>query len=335
MRSWLVLLAFAGGCLGDGSIGDMPGDVGADPAEIAAGAALPDVRCEGAPQPGPAGSWRHWTSYINSNLGGSRHRGIDLVTDSTQGSQTLRGEIKYGLTDKSLEDEWVQLYACRAGGWTYLGPVLTDGEGNFSLALTGAARLPTGLRDMFVSVYGDRSSARFLALVAPAGTPVAISDVDGTLTSSENAFVDSRVTGATVAAQPGASSALAALHGRGFPIVYVTARGRYFTGDTMAWLAANGMPRGPTRLAPSLVTLPGDATISYKVGAIQGLGLPASVGIGNRGTDAEAYLRVGIAGNRSFMLLPEFESEVDPYVSAGHAVGFTSYAQIATVFAGL
>ena len=39
-----------------------------------------------------------------------------------------------------------------------------------------------GLRDLYLSVVGDRTGARFVGLVAPSGTALAVSDVDGTLT---------------------------------------------------------------------------------------------------------------------------------------------------------
>lgn len=295
---------------------------------------LPDDRCTGTPATGAAGSFRHLNSYLIAGLGGPRHRGIDLVATTGATTQSIKGEISYGINDKALEDEWVQLYACRAGAWSYLGPVLTDDEGRFQLTLSGTARVPVGQRDLFVSVFGDRTSARFIGLVAPAGRPVMVSDVDGTLTASENAFPDSLITHATVAPQPGAAAALSTLAARGFPIVYVTARGRYFTPDTRSWLAANGFPRGPMRLADSIVTLPGSPTVDYKVQTMNGLGLPVSVGLGNRETDIQAYNAVGVDVHRSFIKMPEFVSEVQPHLDNGTAVGVDTYDQLNAVFAG-
>jgi phosphatidate phosphatase PAH1 len=330
MRTILVLaVAFLAAC--DAA----PDETTPDPQEVSGltGTSLADVRCTGTPSTGAAGRWRHWTSFLTAGLGSPRHRGIDLVATSSETTQTLRGEISYGVNDKALEDEWVQVYACRSGAWTYLGPVLTDDEGRFALTLSGSSRLPVGQRDLFVSVFGDRTSARFIGLVAPSGTPVAVSDVDGTLTASENAFPESLVTGATVAPQPGAAAALRTLASRGYPIVYITSRGRYFAQDTRAWLEANGFPRGPMRLADSIVTLPGAATVDYKVGAMTGLGLPVSVGVGNRETDIQAYARVGVAPDRIFVRLPEFASEVQADLDRHAAVGVRSYDDANAVFA--
>jgi LNS2 (Lipin/Ned1/Smp2) len=298
----------------------------------ALGAPLFEMHCSVAP-PAGKGSFRHLSSKLISALGGARHRGIDVVVPASAQTQTLRGDISYGVNDKALEDEWVQLYGCVSGAWVYLGPTLTDGEGHFSLSLTGNARLPQGLRDLAVSVWGDRTSARFTSVVVPTGMQVAVSDVDGTLTTSENAFPESLVTGATVVAHAGAAAALTTLHDRGFAIVYLTARGRYFTADTQAFLAAQGFPHGALRLAPSLVTAPGAPTVDYKVGAMTELGVTVGVGIGNRQTDLQAYGRVGVAGNRTFLKLPEFSSELQADLAAGRGVGFTSYTSIASTFA--
>src|SRR6185436_16912107 len=144
--------------------------------------AVPDVRCAGAPDAGPARDFRHLSSEIIAALGDAKHRGIDLVASAVRATQTLEGWISYTIADKALEDEDVDLFACLEGAWTAVGTARTDDEGYFALALSGAARLPIGMRDLFVSVAGDRTGVRFLGYVAPEGTQLILSDVDGTLT---------------------------------------------------------------------------------------------------------------------------------------------------------
>jgi hypothetical protein len=298
--------------------------------------ALPDVRCDGQPGTDGTHGWNNWKSWAITALGSGNHRGIDLVAQASDGTQTLKGEIKYGLTDKSLEGEDVDLFSCQAGSWAYIGQTTTDGEGNFSYDLTGDSRLSIGLRDMFVSVRGDRSGARFVALVAFDGSQLAVSDVDGTLTSSENAYPESLVTGATVDPQPGAPDALTALNTTGgLSVVYLTARGRRFTQDTRDWLDQNGFPRGPLRLAPSVVTLPGSATVSYKTGQLTGLGMPIAVGIGNRASDIQAYTNASVAAEQIFIKLPEYQSELQSHLDAGEAVGFQNYSDEIDTFSAL
>jgi hypothetical protein len=328
MRSWWFgIVIGAVGCAAGGP-------VGADPREVdvaAADVGVPDVTCAGSPDTGAAGKFRHLTSRLISALGDPRHRGLDLVASADADTQTIEGWISYTVIDKALEDEDVDVFACRAGRWDRIGGARTDDEGHFALALTGDARLPLGLRDLFVSVVGDRTGIGFLADVAPAGTKLVVSDVDGTLTSSENAFFETILLGIEPDAQPGAAAAYASVVPRGYQLVYLTSRGNEFTTDTRTWLADKGFPRGPLRLSPSFVTLPGSDTVDFKASAMAGLtaaGFSLAVGVGNRATDIEAYAQAGVAADRIFIELPEFAGEVQPLISAGDAVGFTSFADL-------
>ena len=179
-----------------------------------------------------------------------------------------------------------------------LGTVRTgDRNGPFRLELTGLHRLPVGLRDMFLSVRGDWSSARFVAFVAPEGTPLAVSDVDGTLTPFEAAFVGSAL-GIDIGVHDGAPEAFTTLASRGMQPIYVTARGRSATKATREWLARTGMPRGPVRLADG-VLLPGSATVAYKTATLRAFdGFELAVGNGNRASDIEAYTAAGIPADQ-------------------------------------
>lgn len=330
--SLLAALSLAAGCAGAESEGEasydereLDGSFGA----IGLGS-IPDVRCAAAPNAGPTRSWRHFGSRIVA-LQSPKHRGFDLVASSTAGSQQLSGEISYGLIDKSLEDERVDVFACIAGGWQKIGTPITDDEGIFQLNLSGAARLPIGMRDMFVSVQGDRTGTRFLAYVAPPGTALAVSDVDGTLTATEEAFPLSLAFGGDVGLHAGAPALFDGLRARGYQPVYLTARGDIFTSDTRAWLAAKGMPRGPLRLAPHLITLPGGDTVDLKAGILEELnetGLAVELGIGNRGSDVSAYQMTGLGGDRVLVKLPEYLDEVEDEIGAGRATGFDHYVDL-------
>jgi hypothetical protein len=335
--SLIVATVFVGCATGDA------GPVSADPEEgtlgpgagTAEGAAtlVPDVRCAGAPAAGKAGSFHHFSSSLISLLGDPRHRGFDLVTSAASTTQTLEGWISYTIADKALEDEDVNVFACRAGQWRSVGTARTDGEGHFALGLSGADRLPIGMRDLFVSVVGDRTGVGFLGYVAPAGSPLIVSDVDGTLTSSENAFLETITLGIEPGARAGASGAYAAAIAKGYQLIYVTARGNQYTTATRAWLDHKGFPRGPVRLSPSFLTLPGGDTVDYKtstLAALAGAGLQIAAGVGNRASDVTAYASTHLPADRIFIEMPDYASEVQPLLDAHAAVGFATYDELRT-----
>jgi phosphatidate phosphatase PAH1 len=286
--------------------------------------AVPDVRCTPTPDVGQALGWRHTLSAYTVELGAPHHRGIDLIATTEDAIQLITGKITYGPTDKDLEDEDVELFACLDSSWTVIGATRTNSDGRFTLSLGGDERLPMGMRDLYVSVTGDRSGAAFIGFVAPAVTRLIVSDVDGTLTASENAYPESLVLGGDVAAQPGAAAALTLLAQRGYSIVYVTARGDRFTQDTRDWFAAKGFPRGPVRMPTSIVTMPGADTVEFKRTTIQSLaGFDVKAGVGNRASDITAYTEAGLPANRIFIKLPEFTDEIGAAIE--NATGFELY----------
>jgi hypothetical protein len=291
-------------------------------------AGLADYHCSGVPV-APASDdddhLRHASSHLVIASGDPRHRGIDVITSA--GTQTLTGIIAYSHFDKALEDEDVEVFACDDAGWTKLGTARTNEEGRFTIA----AQLPVGMRDLYASVVGDRSGARFLAYVAPEGSPLVVSDVDGTLTSSENEFLETVTADSKAEVQPRAAQALQALAAAGKQVVYVTARGNYYTEDTRTWLDSDSFPRGPLRLAPDRVTLPGADTVTYKTNTFIDLGFPIFAGIGNRDSDITAYTNAGVDAAHIFIKLPEYAGECQADLDADKAIGFSDYDALAGI----
>jgi phosphatidate phosphatase PAH1 len=312
--------------------GEQTGDTGSGKADGNAATVVPDVRCDGSPDAGPAGSFRHLESKITAAVADPRHRGFDLVAPASAATQSIEGWISYGAEDKALEDEDVDVFACRESAWAKVGTARTDGEGHFALELADDARLAVAMRDLYVSVVGDRTGVGFLAYVAPDDAQLIVSDVDGTLTSSENAFFETIALGIEPDAQPNAATAYQAAAQRGYQLTYVTSRGGQYTTDTRQWLSDLGFPRGPVRLSPSFVTLPGGDTVDYKTSTISALGFPIAMGVGNRASDITAYTNSGVAPASIMISLPDYQSEVQPALDAGQAIGFTGYDQLRTSY---
>lgn len=331
MRAWhLLSLGTLFACAVDHASPDpMPGGGGGDGSGSGSGTTSPtpltDTQCAGAPDAGPTTDFRHISSSLIAELA-PHHRGIDLIAADDDATQTLGGAIQYGPTDKALEDEDVELFACIASQWKSLGVTTTDGEGRFTFALSGADRLPVGMRDLYLSVTGDRTGAAFVGVVAPHGTPIVVSDIDGTLTASENAYPESLAVGGDVAAQAGAPDALQMLAAKHYLVVYISTRSDRFTQDTRDWFAAKSFPRGPLRLPTAIITLPGADTVAFKAAAIHTLAAFAvTAGFGNRQTDIDAYMQNGLPADRIFVKLPEFTDETAASLAAGLATGFQSY----------
>jgi phosphatidate phosphatase PAH1 len=297
---------------------------------------VPDIRCAERPEVGAATGFRTTYGRYVAGLGTAYHRGNDLIASTADAEHRIMGKITYGPSDKDLQQEDVEVFACIDVGsgrrhWQPLGTARTDDNGTFALVLAGSERLPAGMRDLYVSVMGDRTGAVFIGFVAPPGAPVIVSDVDGTLTSSENAYPTALATGGGVAMQPDAAGALMHAALRDTSIVYITARGDRFVTDTRAWFDAEGFPRGPVRMPASIVTVPGDDTIEFKASALAALSAFRRVaGIGNRATDVAAYGHAGLSPDRIFIKLPEFEGELAADLAAGKATGFDSYESLRT-----
>jgi hypothetical protein len=311
------------------------GDDGSTPGELSGpGGQLPtDLDCAATPTVDRV-NWNHLASSIIARES-TRHRITDLISTAMNPNQSVAGRIAYGVEGKSLEDEQVQIFACLGGVWSSLGITTTDDEGRFEVGTL----LPIGMRSLSVVVLGDGTSAEGVALVAKRMADIAISDVDGTLTSSENAFPESElVTHEPVAPNDGAPAALSTIVSRGYPIVYVTSRGDYYTQQTRDWLSQNGFPLGPVRLNQPFITLPGADTVEYKSSVFLDLvqqGLVPAIGIGNRASDQMAYSMVSVSPTRTFLKLPEFAAEVQPLIDQGLAVGVPSYVIIQPTFAAL
>jgi phosphatidate phosphatase PAH1 len=281
--------------------------------------------CAGVPI-GRAASFEHKRSSVLAQMA-PRHRGVDLIALETDPVQTFGGKLAYGPSDKDLQDEAVDIFACVEKQWSLLGTTKTNGDGRFTLALEGAQRLPAGLRDLYLHVPGDRTGARFLAYVAKVGETVVVTDIDGTITASEDAVWDTVLRGRDIPHQPSAPEVLA---GANRIVVYVTARGDQLTQLTRDWLATHGFPKGPLRLAAGLVTLPGSRTIELKTRTLKELGVLIHAGIGNRATDIAAYTNAGLTPDRIFINLPEFIDEVKVPLAEKAATAFDDYQELAT-----
>jgi len=306
-------------------------------ADVAAPAAPKAAAAEGAPcaapPPAETAPYRHGRNRFYQSLGAPRFRGVDLIATEDDATQVLGGKLAYTAADADVADEDVDVYACFPRGWKLLERTRTGRDGRFRVQLADDDRLPAGMRDLYAHVPGDEGGVRFLAYVAPRGTTAIASDIDGTLTESEEAIFNTVLFGDDIGHQPHAPAALAAAAAAGRPIIYISSRGDQYTEVTRRWLASHGFPPGPLRLARAAVTQPGPRTVAFKAGVLRELRIPLAAGIGNRASDIAAYARAGLSPDRILIELPEFAVELRPELTAGRATPFRDYREISALLA--
>ncbi len=302
----------------DGSSPDASGisdgstvDAGAPDASVA----CPPIPACDAPPPAPGATvaWRHLTTRLTVALGSARHRGRDLFLREGEAQWAL-AKFAYGLNDDDLNDEDVDLYLLRdCTRWEMLGTARTsldsaphaavegvnDTGGRVYFEIPAARRLAVGWHRVRFVVRGDHTVADQWIRVIPAGARVVVSDVDGTLTESENAALLALLTGPPPGANAGGAAMLQALVARGWEVFYLTARPEWLAASTHDWLTLRGFPRGIVHTTLGLTGATGAPAQSFKTAELAALrtrfGRAPDYGFGNTDSDVGAYVAGGVA----------------------------------------
>jgi phosphatidate phosphatase PAH1 len=344
----LSSLLFATGTLVLLSTGCAESDPDVAPVEEALVACQPIPTCNASlPSPGPARPFRNFGSWLTATLNASsvRHRGRDQLV-VTGSPQWIIGRVSYGLFDSPITDEDVDIYVLRGCGstWEKLDTVRTTAAGSHATVegvpdtggrvyyqIPAAKALGLGRHRVRLVVAGDLTATElYLEVVAP-GTKIFVSDVDGTLTTSETEEVFAALMGVLPNANPDAASQYADLVALGYRPFYLTARAETLADRTRAFLAARGFPAGTVHTSLDGLGLVGAPAAAFKTGELVTLGergLTPTIGFGNTDTDAAAYDQGGIApANRRLFFR---------YSDAAHAgTRFENYADLDATLASL
>jgi hypothetical protein len=297
----------------------------ADRAAASAPACLPALACAAPAGPSVARRpWRHpFSTGITVTLGDARHRGRDLFVNPGA-KQTVIAKFAYGINDKDLKDEEVDVFVQRdcGSGWEKLGTAITteegahatvegveDSGGRVYFEIPPSRHLGPGRHRVRLVVAGDGTTADVFIDVVPAGTPIFVSDVDGTLTSSEYVEFVTLLTGDLPETHAGAPEALRALAARGYRPMYLTARPEWLHARTHAFLAEHGFPPGivHTSTSPTGAGI-GQGAATFKLAEMAMLakkGLVPRYAFGNKESDSQAYASVQPAANRIFFKIDE------------------------------
>lgn len=278
---------------------------------------VPDCLAALPPDAGPNLDWEHFESSLVVASGSSRHRGRDMFYNPGD-THWVMAKFAYGPTDWDLEGEQVDLFLLRncEGDWEPLGPAFTTFEGSHptveGVEDTGGRlyfqmpmALPLGRHRIHMVVRGDDTRADTYIEVVEPGTPIILSDIDGTLTTFEwERFIDFLLD--TVPdVNEGAPEALHLLAERGYRPMYLTARPEFLGDRTYDFIEQRGLPPGIIHTTLSATGAMGSTAVAYKTEELSVLasrGLVPAFVFGNTDSDAEAYDNAGILplGNRIF-----------------------------------
>jgi len=236
--------------------------------------------------------------------------GLDLLGPQS-GSVGLQGIM--GRNDRFVTDpivgEWVSIWRWNlSAGWAELGRTQTDfaEAGTYGVDVDSAA-LPGGDARVYAVLEGAGHCADHGVFRWPAGTPVIVTDIDGTLTLSDDELTNQLADPSYVPLEyTDAKEMTQAWTDKGYRVVYLTARPHPLRSLTRPWLDALEFPFGPVSTAPELVF--GGTAADYKAAFVDrlqdDLGWDVVAAYGNAGSDIDGYEAAGVAKDRTFIIGP-------------------------------
>jgi len=317
MRSGLTTsatLVFAGavlaGCWSARPAGDddviIGEDAGSGPTVDAAPALPLFQRCTGrAFTPPTAAGFATTGGSITAALGTPNHAVEDAVAPPGS-SPHVAAHFAYGGLTSALTSEPVEVFVDDCTGWTSIGTATTDGTGTADIAV--ALPLGPGVYEARFAVLGDATVTTGYLWLVPAGAHLAITDIDGTLTTSDTELFTQLLNGSYVPAAYPMAVELTTTHAtKGHIVIYITGRPWWLTQRSRDWLRMLGFAPGPLHLAANNADiLPTDASVGeYKKAWLAGLsakGYVLDLAYGNATTDIYAYTGAGLAPDHQWII---------------------------------
>jgi hypothetical protein len=271
-----------------------------------AGAGVPGAWCSPIPAcdaPAPAGG---------DPADSPNYRGRDLFLNPGD-PQWILAKFTWGsLADFDIHEEDVDIWLLRDCGasWELLGTATTtnDGDhptvegvedtgGRIYFQIPPGQELGLGRHRVRLVMKSDDTSTELFIEVVPKGTPVFVSDVDGTLTTDEYAQVVTLFSGTLPDAHPFAAEAFQVLVSKGYHPFYLTARPEVLGQSTREFLDQKGFPPGVAHTTLTKSGATGAEAVQFKTTELTMLaqkGMVPAYGFGNTDSDAEAYDNAGI-----------------------------------------
>lgn len=246
------------------------------------------------------------------------HRARDVV--AVEGAPViLQAKFTYGLTDADLKEEMVDIYLAQGCGadWKKIGSIKTSKENEFptveGVEDSGGriyadlskfnVTLPIGRHRVLLVVQGDNSTADMYVDVLPKTAKIVLTDIDGTLTTSEFAAA-TEIISVHPESHEGVADMMRAFFHRGYHIFYLTARPEWLMSNTRDWINIRGLPPGTIHTSPFTTGAQGDAAAEFKNNELKFLkentGIVPSYAFGNKPSDVKAFGSAGIEPKNSY-----------------------------------
>ena len=251
-------------------------------------------------------SWSNGlTSTAIAAMGHPNHRVRDVIKEPGAAAPLVAHFSYGGIVDKSLEKETVQAWIRLCPDWQSWGTLTTDTSGEVSIDIP--VDLPVGEYQVRFLVNGDATFAEGVIAVWPSGTRVVVSDMDGTLTTSDTQMWSDIFLGNTAAMYTDADSAMQAWVAKGYRIFYLTGRPERVTRYSRNWLETQGFPSGPMQHTTKLSEeLPFNSGVgNYKKNRLlelNGQGVSWRAAYGNATTDIYAYAGASISTADTYII---------------------------------
>ena len=236
-------------------------------------------------------------AVANTHLADTAMVGSTFEVDGTMGVTTTTG----GLFSMPITDEYVSAWTYDGTAWKQLGKTLTDQDGVFSIPATME---PNG-QPIYAVLEANGTCAPAYDETLPTGAKVVVTDIDGTLTTSDNELAMEIADPTYDPMMMGhADALLKAWAMKGYTIIYLTNRPHPLRVETRGWLAEKMMPTGP------VITSNGTASdaAAYKTvwlqRMVQTFGWNIVAAYGNASTDITAYQNAGIPKTQTFIVGP-------------------------------
>jgi hypothetical protein len=216
--------------------------------------------------------------------------------DGMMGVTTTTG----GLFSNPITDEYASVWTHDGTGWQMLGRGLTDTNGLFDIA---GDTVPNA-QPAYAVLEADGTCAETYDFMFPAGTKVVVSDIDGTLTTSDNELAMEIADPTYDPMMMGHADLLTQTWAmKGYPVIYLTNRPHVLRVETRTWLDEKMFATGP------VITSNGaNGAAQYKTIWLRRMfdsfgWVPIAV-YGNADTDIQAYAAAGVPTSETFIVGP-------------------------------